>query len=85
MNKEIKRYTNSKNYKIVTQTVPFENNVLKFEQLYKLVDGKWLFIKDLNSELIKQENKKMNRKQKEELKAVLYFIGLMICLVLLTI
>tara|TARA_Y100001963_G_C6464099_1_gene301508 strand:- start:180 stop:341 length:162 start_codon:yes stop_codon:yes gene_type:complete len=53
MNKEIKRYTNSKNYKIVTQTVPFKNNVLKFEQLYRIVNGKWLFVKDLNSELIK--------------------------------
>ena len=49
----IKRYTNSKNYKIVTQTVPFKNNVLKFEQLYEMVNSKWCFVKDLSSELIK--------------------------------
>ena len=47
------RYTNNKKYKIVTQIVPFKNNVLKFEQLFELVNGGYVFIKDLNKTLIK--------------------------------
>ena len=48
------RYTNNKNYRIVTQIVPYKNNkVIKFEQLYKKINKNgWVFIKDLNSETI---------------------------------
>ena len=48
------RYTNNKNYKIVTQVVPYKNNqVIKFEQLWKRTkENGWIFIKDLNSKTI---------------------------------
>lgn len=48
------RYTNNKNYKIVTQTVPYKNNqVIIFEQLFKRTEeGGWIFIKDLDSKTI---------------------------------
>ena len=46
------RYTNNKQYRIVIQTVPYKNKVLQFEQLYKNINNSWVYIKDLNSELI---------------------------------
>ena len=46
------RYTNNKQYRIVIQTVPYKNEVLQFEQLYKNINNSWVYIKDLNSELI---------------------------------
>lgn len=47
------RYTNNKEYKIVTQVIPYENNVLKFEQLFKIVEDGYVFVKDLNKRIIK--------------------------------
>ena len=46
------RYTNNKQYRIVIQTVPYKNKVLRFEQLYKNINNCWVYIKDLNRELI---------------------------------
>ena len=47
------RYTNNKQYRIVIQTVPYKNKVLQFEHLYKNINNSWVYIKDLNRELIK--------------------------------
>ena len=47
------RYTNNKQYRIVIQTVPYKNEVLQFGQLYKNINNSWVYIKDLNRELIK--------------------------------
>ena len=43
-------YTNNKDYKIITQVIPFKNGVVKFKQVFKLINNCWVFVKELENE-----------------------------------
>ena len=43
-------YTNNKDYKIITQIIPFENGVVKFKQIFKLINNCWVYVKELENE-----------------------------------